>query len=195
MFLIAALAEAKRPAAPPAAPPAPPPPPPAPAVDATTPRFVKTPFPGCGCAAYLPEAATVDPVTTSPDGSQVWVSETGVGSFAYGVVAVKLAAPTATPEEAEELLVAYLDFLKGNFQITDAVGLGRGHTLEESAARGVIDFWQSADGEHWSVRAWATPERLAVFLVHGPVDHPNPSVVEVFGRGFRVEPEAPQPAP
>lgn len=161
------------------------------AVDAPTPRFEKTVFPGCGCAAYLPTGAVVEPPTKSPDGSEVWTVEQIVGSFGFGAIAVKLAAPAATPEEAEELLISYLDYLRAQFEVTASAGVGRGHTMEDSPARGVIDFWESKDGEKWSVRAWSTPERLAVFVVHGPVDYPHPTVVDLFGKGFRIEAPAP----
>jgi hypothetical protein len=180
-------AEAKRPKAPVAAPAvAPEAAPPAPAEPAV-PRFEKVAIPGCGCAAYLPTGTPMAAPETSPDGSMVWTVEQVVGGYGFGVIAVKLAEAASTPEAAEELLVSYLDFLKGQFEITGAAGVGRGHTLEGSAARGVIDFWGSKDGEQWSVKAWSTPTHLAVFLVHGPGEYPHPSVVEVFGNGLRFE--------
>jgi hypothetical protein len=151
------------------------------------PRFEKTTLPGCGCAAYLPTGAVVDPVTASEDGSQVWTAEQMVGGQTYGVIAVKLSFTADSPEVAEEVLVAYLEFLKAQFGITESAGVGRGHTMEGSPARGVIDFWKGADGEHWAVKGWSTVDRLGVMMVRGPAEHPNHNVVQVFQNGFRFE--------
>ena len=50
-------------------------------------------------------------------------------SVSYGIICVKLLNPLADLTMAEDLLIAYSDYLKSSFSITKAIGYGKGHRL------------------------------------------------------------------
>lgn len=155
------------------------------------PRFSRTPVGACGCAIYAPPGFTFDAPTRSEDGADVWTGELATdGGWTFGAVVVKFPeAMPATSSQMEEVLVGYLDFLKAQLSITKAVGVGRGHTHgENAAAKGVIDYWESADGERWAVKGWVDQERLAVLYVRGKGEYPYFSAQQLYLEGFRFKP-------
>jgi hypothetical protein len=162
---------------------------PVPAAPPAPPRIEKQPIGECGCSVYAPAGLTVEPPTKSPDGSDVWTAYVASGEHELGVIAVKLSFDASgSDEEIEALLVSYLDYLKGNFGITSAVGYGRGHRLESNpAARGVIDFWRDGEGDEWAVKAWLDGHKIGVLYVAGPGSYPFTSVQTLFLDGFRFE--------
>ena len=99
------------------------------------------------------------------------------------------AALDADADGTEELLVSYLAFLQQQFDVRESAGVGRGHRLESHpAARGVIDYWRSADGERWAVKGWVDRERLAVLMVRGPDDYPHFNAAQLYFDGYRFQP-------
>ena len=166
--------------------------PPAAAPDASptpVPRFSRTEVPGCGCAIYAPAGFTFGAPDKSEDQSDVWVGEIPVGKWHFGAIVMKFPKPMdASADAMEEVLVAYLEFLKSQFSITKAVGVGRGHTHAENAsARGVIDYWEDKDGDSWAVKGWADPTRLGVMFVYGPGQYPIFNAQQLFLDGFRFQ--------
>lgn len=200
LLLVALSASAQEAPAPVAAPPAatvpaapvPTPAPAAPVDPAATPvpTLTRIEVPGCGCAVYGPKELTFGPPEKSPDQADVWTGDTPVGRWHFGAVVVKFAEPfaEASPDDLENVLVAYLRFLQGQLGITNTVGVGRGHTqADHPSARGVIDYWTDKDGDRWAVKGWVDANRLAVMFVYGPDDYPLFSVQQVFLDGFRFE--------
>lgn len=192
LLLPLALAQAAPPA-PAASPSAPAASPPAPAAspDAAAPkvpRFALTPIGACGCSLYAPPGLTVGPPGKSEDGADVWMGESVIDGWHYGVVAVRFAEPftDATPEQLEELLVAYLEFLRSQLGIVSSAGVGRGHTHgENAAARGVIDYWHDADGDDFAVKGWIDRSRIGILYVAGKGSYPWFSAQQMFLDGFR----------
>ncbi len=159
------------------------------------PRFARMEVPGCGCALYAPSGLAFDPPTKSEDGSDVWTGEAAVDRWHFGAVVVKFAVPMQASTEAapgddmEALLISYMDFLKTQLSITSAAGVGRGHThAENPSARGVIDYWEDKDGDHWAVKGWVDADRLAVMFVYGPGDYPYLTAQQLYLDGFRFQP-------
>ena len=174
-------AQAKKPK--PAAPEAP-----APAEKPPVPRFEKTAIGTCGCFQYAPPGLVVEAPTKSPDGADVWNASTHFGGFEFGVIAVRFGEPFPTTDGLEDLLVGYLDFLKGQVGIVSAAGVGRGHRLDSNpAAVGVIDYWKDGEGDTWAVKGWVDPKRLAVVYVAGKGEYPYFSAQQLFLDGFRFE--------
>ena len=154
----------------------------------SVPRFSKTPIGACGCSLYAPPGLTFGDPSKSEDGAEVWTAEVKEGDWIYGVIAVKFKEPfaDATPENLEELLVAYLGFVQAQAGVTKAVGVGRGHTQAENpGARGVIDYWEDAEGDQWAVKGWVDKERLAVLFVAGKGEYPWFEAQQMYLDGFR----------
>jgi hypothetical protein len=137
-----------------------------------------------GCSAYFmcnPGNFTVD---RSPDSSEIYTAECKDGEAAYGIICVKLNQPVSTMEEAEEMLIAYLDYLKPTLNITNAAGYGKGHKLRNSEdTKGVIDYWKDKAGDEWKIKGWTNKSYLAVLYVAGKKEVPI-SKANVFLDGF-----------
>jgi len=181
------------PAAPPTAPPATSPAAPAaaapaPAAAPKVPRFSRTPIGSCDCALYAPPGMPFAAPERSEDGAEVWTGETHQDGWTYGVVAVRFAEPftDSSPQDLEDLLVSYMDFLRSQSDITADAGVGRGHThSENAAARGVIDYWQGSDGDQWALKGWVDAHHLAVLYIAGPGEYPWFSAQQMYLDGFR----------
>lgn len=160
----------------------------------SVPRFARTTVGTCGCSLYAPPGMAFDPPTLSEDGAQVWTGEVRHGGaeagagWTFGAIVVKFKEPfaDASPEQLEELLVAYMDFLRTQFEITANAGVGRGHThSENTGARGVIDYWKDKVGDDWAVKGWIDKDRLAILFVAGKGDFPYFSAQQMYLEGFR----------
>jgi hypothetical protein len=147
------------------------------------PRFSKIEL-GAGMKAYFPDKPEVKH-TLSEDSSDVYTCEVTWKEFFFSTIAVKFSQ--ALPEEnLEPLAESYLDFLKGQFGVTEAAGYGRGHTMESNPkAKGIIDYWEDSDKNQYSVKVWIDPNYMGVMMVYGPKEFPNVNVTQLFLNGFR----------
>jgi hypothetical protein len=147
------------------------------------PRFTKVEI-GAGMKAYYPEKPEVTH-TLSEDSSDVFTCEVAWKEFFFSTIAVKFSEPFAD-EDLEPLAESYLDFLKGQFGVTESAGYGRGHTLESNLkAKGIIDYWEDGDKNQYSVKVWVDPNYMGVMILYGPKEFPNFNVAQLFLNGFR----------
>lgn len=125
----------------------------------------------------------------SPDSSTVYTGENvSNDSLHWGIICVKLnpAAVIADAEAADQLLSSYLDFLKTALDIKSAVGYGRGHSLpNQPTLAGIIDYWQSAEGNEWKVNGWITKKYIAVLYVRANGKLTESEKVNLFLNGIR----------
>ena len=120
-----------------------------------------------GCSVYMYCDPKEFEVSYSEDSSMIWTAECGQGDYTYGVINVQLKQPVSDLEDAQNLIVSYLDFLKGEFGIRSAVGYGKGNRLKDNPdTRGVIDYWEDESGNRWKVRGWTDGNFLAVLYVY-----------------------------
>lgn len=153
------------------------------------PRLSKTAIGESGCSAYFPEGMPDFELTKSEDGSDVYTGEVEVdGGYLFSCITVKFGEPftDSSPEEMEELLISYMEFLQTNFEITDAAGVGKGHTLESDPdARGVIDYWDDDEGIHFAVKGWVNQKALGIMLIYGKGEYPHFNLQQMYLDGFR----------
>ena len=140
-----------------------------------------------GCSAYF----FCDPGTFaqsySDDSSRVYTAECNAEGTAYGLIFVKLATPVSEITAAEDLLVAYMDYLKKAFKITSAVGYGKGHRLKEKESiHGIIDYWMDENKNNWKVKGWTDGRFIAVLYADLLKDVPE-NKVDVFLDGILLE--------
>ncbi len=127
----------------------------------------KYPISNSGCAVYMycdPKAFTL---SYSSDSSMVWTGECDAGNVTYGVITVKLKQPVADLDEAQDLVVSYLDFLKQRFEIAMSVGYGKGSRLKDDPeTRGVTDYWQDGSENQWKIKGWTNGKFIGVVYVY-----------------------------
>jgi hypothetical protein len=194
VLLVVALAACPKPT-PPEPPYEPPPAPvdetPTPSEEVGAPRLRPTSPPGCGCTVLAPEGFEWPDPELSEDGQKVWASEAEVpGGFLFGLVAVRFDPPFTedSPDDLEEVLISYLDFLSNNLDIEGTVGVGRGHASpRDPSLRGVIDFWEGFDDSQWAVKGWIGPKGLAVAYVTGDREYPHYNVEQAFFDSYKPE--------
>jgi hypothetical protein len=140
-----------------------------------------------GCAVYLPATDVDWDVSVSEDSSYVCTGEVTKDNFNYFVIAVKFKEPftDVTSKDMEDLLISYLDYLKGQFSISGSAGYGKGHPVEgHDISAGVIDFWEGDDGSQWSVKGQVTNTHLGITGVYGYDDPSDNSLTNVVLNGF-----------
>ena len=128
-----------------------------------------------GCSAYF----FCDPTSTfntakSPDSSDVFTGECDNSDVSYGIICVRLKDKITDLAAAEEVLVSYLDYLKGSMHIVSAAGYGKGHKLKNREdTRGMIDYWKDKDGLNWKVKGWTNGKYVCVLYVFAKDDVPE----------------------
>ncbi len=138
---------------------------------------------GCSMYSYCEIKFTME---KSTDSSLVYTGECVKDDVSYGAICVKLIQPVDDLTMAEDLVVSYLDFLKENFGITKAAGYGKGHHLNNNEqTRGVIDYWEDKDLDHWKVKAWTDGSYIGCMYAYSKKELPE-SKVNVFLDGFRL---------
>lgn len=138
---------------------------------------------GCSIYNYCPITYKID---KSADSSQVYTGECKVGEVVYGVICVKLLNPVSNLIMAEDLLIAYLDYLKSSFDIRQAAGYGKGHRLNNNPdTRGILDYWEDAEKDAWKVKAWTDGKYIGVMYSYSKLPLPE-SKVNVYLDSFRL---------
>lgn len=152
------------------------------------PRLSKMPIGESGCSGYFPEGMPAFEASKSDDGADVYTAQMELGDHLFGCIAVKFAEPftESEPDEMEELLLTYLNFLQEQFEITSSVGYGLGH-LQEAVpdARGVIDYWENDDGYKYAIKGWVNQKYLGFLYIGGFDDYPIFNVQQMYLDGFR----------
>src|SRR5882724_5430224 len=146
----------------------------------------KYPISNSGCSLYMFCEPPLFDVDKSEDSSMVYSSECEKDDVMYGVICVKLIDPVTDLQQAEDLAISYLDYLKLNFEIKKAVGYGKGHRLHDNEnTRGIIDYWEDKEKNNWKVKAWTDGKFIAVLYAHSLKELPE-TKVNIFLDSFRL---------
>ena len=144
----------------------------------------KYPIGNSGCSVYLFCNASFE-ATYSEDSSKVYTGECTTDSITYGAICVSLVKRTNDLGQAEEVMVAYLDYLKKVFNVVHAAGYGTGHHLNNNEdTRGIIDYWQDKDNNNWKIKAWTEGKYIAVIYAFSIKALPD-TKVDVVLNSFR----------
>jgi hypothetical protein len=124
--------------------------------------------------------------TFSEDSSIVYTGDCEADSLTYGIICVKLKEAVNSGEDAEELMISYLDYLKSIFEITTAAGYGKGQTLSGNpGARGVIDYWKDKEGNEQKVKGWTDGKFISVMYIKANGELEETEKMNAFLNGFR----------
>jgi hypothetical protein len=139
-----------------------------------------------GCSLYM----FCDPgkfaILYSEDSSAIYTAECKADSVFYAVFCVKLKASLPAGDEAENMMISYLDYLKSEFKIKSTAGYGKGHRMDKKPdVRGVIDYWQDEDEDDWKIKAWTDGKFIAVMYILGTGKLDFNAKHDVFLNGFR----------
>ncbi len=145
----------------------------------------KYPVGKSGCSYYNYCDAKFD-ISKSTDSSDIYTGECVNPDVTYGIICVKLLNPVADLQMAEDLLIAYIDFLKQSFEVTSAAGFGKGHRLNGNEnTRGIIDYWKDKDNNNWKVKGWTDGKYIGVLYAYTSKAL-SEQKVNVFLDGFRL---------
>lgn len=145
----------------------------------------KYPVSKSGCSYYNYCDAKFD-TSKSQDSSDIYTGECAVSDVTYGIICVKLLNTVADLQMAEDLLIAYMDFLKQSFEITSTAGYGKGHRLNNNeSTRGIIDYWKDKENNNWKVKGWTDGKHIGVLYAYTNKALPEQKV-NVFLDGFRL---------
>ena len=156
----------------------------APSFSQNVPRLQKYEV-GGGAKAYLP--APPDSITRnlSEDGSVVYTCEVPWDGFIFSVIMVQFKDEVDVGSQ-EELLISYLDYLKGQFKVSESAGYGKGHVMDSHPpAKAVIDYWAGEDKTQYQLKGWIDSTTLAVMIIYGKKEYPIFNVAQLFLNGFR----------
>ncbi len=138
---------------------------------------------GCSFYNYCESKFKVD---YSSDSSKVFTGECKIGDVTYGVICVTLLDPVIDLVAAEDLMIAYVDYLKSSFSIEKAAGYGKGHRLNNDAnTRGILDYWEDAENDKWKIKAWTDGRYIGFMFAYSSKDLSEPKV-NAFLDGFRL---------
>lgn len=141
-----------------------------------------------GCHAYFLCNVSEFGSSFSEDSSVIYTGDCiGQDSINYGIICVKLKEQTNDLQQAEDVMIQYMDYLKKAYDISTAVGYGKGHTMASNpSARGVIDFWTDRYKREWKIKGWTDGKFIAVLYVvslKGTLAYSTKN--ELFLDGFR----------
>jgi hypothetical protein len=147
----------------------------------------KYPIGDSGCSAYFFCTPSAFNVSYSDDSSKVYTGDcVATDSLTYGLICIKLKEKVADIQQAEDLTLSYLDYLKKSFDISSAAGYGKGHRLEgKENTRGIIDYWKDKTGNDWKIKAWTDGKFIGVLYVYAKGSLTETNRVNLFLDGFR----------
>ena len=145
----------------------------------------KYPVSNSGCTAYTYCEIKYE-LSKSADSSTIYSGECTKEDVNYGIICVKLLNPITELPLAEDMLIAYADYLKTSFEINKSMGYGRGHLLNNKEnTRGIIDYWEDGEKNKWKIKAWTDGKFIGFLYVYTKKELPE-AKVNAFLDSFRL---------
>lgn len=138
---------------------------------------------GCSASFYgQPDPAEL---SYSPDSSKVYTMEnTDLEGVTCSIILVELSNVYAE-EETEGLITSYLDFLKGQFKVTNSAGYNNGYKLHTHlSAKGVVDTWVS-EKDDIHVMSCSDGKIVAVLMIFADKGKDVIAKRDAFYKSFR----------
>jgi hypothetical protein len=95
-------------------------------------------------------------------GDIVQVNECNDNDATYGIISIKLKKAFAQLQQAQTVLIEFIEQLQPTFGVLHTTGL---QAEWESTHVSVTDYWQDADGQDWKVKGWTDGKTMAVFYI------------------------------
>ncbi len=153
-------------------------------ISGLTQSLKKYPVSNSGCFVYNYCDIKFE-TSKSQDSSLVYTGECIKDEVSYGVICVKLLIPVNNLVAAEDLLISYADYLRGSFDITKAVGYGKGLILNNNEnTRGIVDYWEDAEKNKWKIKAWTDGKYIGFMYAYSKKELPEQKI-NAFLDGLR----------
>jgi hypothetical protein len=128
--------------------------------------FKKYSIANSGCTILLPEHAGDFSTSFTIARDLMHFNETVQGNVTYGSVTIQLMKPADTLAEAEKMLAQFMYTLQASNDIDINTGITLGFTQSYNAlARGIVDYWQDADGIDWKTKGWTNGRVISVLYI------------------------------
>lgn len=138
---------------------------------------------GCSLNSYCEQRYST---SLSDDSSKVYTGECKQDEVSYGVICIKLLNPVENLFMAQDLVVAYLDYLKKNFDIVKAAGYSKNYMLQDNRdTRGVLDYWEDIEGNKWKIKAWTDGKYIGCLYAYSKKELPE-TKINTYLDGFRM---------
>ena len=126
--------------------------------------------------------------TYTPDSAIVYQMSCEFDSLESGLICVDLRSASMKLDDAETLMITYIDYLKTVFKVKSALGYGYGHTMDSYPnARGVIDQWEDETGSTIKIKSWTNGRYIGFLFVSGSAKKidANFNKINAYLNGFR----------
>jgi hypothetical protein len=116
-----------------------------------------------GCSALLANDDVLESSTTA-SGDQLYFHEFREKNVHYGMICVQMNTEHDL-EEAEIMLSAYINKLKGPFYILHNTGIHEDADWNSEDSKTIVDYWQDCNKKDWKVKGYTNGKTLAVLYV------------------------------
>ena len=97
-------------------------------------------------------------------GDLMHVHEINEKDITYGFISIQFKKSYSRLNNAEQVLIAFLEQLQHAFFIRHTTGV-KPETFLQTNRMAITDYWQDADGKDWKVKGWTDGSTLAVFYI------------------------------
>lgn len=116
-----------------------------------------------GCTALLSSGTKLQSAITQ-SGDQLYFHEFKDKNVSYGIICVAMNHPYNL-QEAEEMLITYMDKLRCPFYILHNTGIHVDADWNCEASKTIVDYWQDYRKKDWKVKGYTNGKTLAVLYV------------------------------
>ena len=116
-----------------------------------------------GCSALLATDDSLESSATA-SGDQLYFHEFREKGVSYVIICVQMNTGHSV-EEAEIMLRAYIDKLKGPFYILHNTGIHEDVDWNSENSMTIVDYWQDYNKKDWKVKGYTNGKTLAVLYV------------------------------
>ena len=116
-----------------------------------------------GCSALLSSNNKLD-CTLTESGDQLFFHEFTDKTVTYGMICIKMNQEYSLAE-AEEMLGAYIEKLRGPFYILHNTGIDDDADWNSETSKTIVDYWQDSNKKDWKVKGYTDGKRLSVLYV------------------------------
>lgn len=117
-----------------------------------------------GCSVELTSQKLSFETTETEEGDRLHYAEHWDRNVTYGILCAQLAEEIGL-DEAKEVMINYINRLRGPFYAVHHIGAEVCDPKDETAVVSLIDYWQDCDGLDWKVKGYTNGSIIAVLYV------------------------------
>ena len=134
-----------------------------------------------GCSALQSSDHKLE-CTLTRSGDQLYFHEFKDKNVTYGIICVDM-DHQYNLSEAEEMLIAYINKLRGPFYILHNTGIHDDADWNSETSKTIVDYWQDCNKKDWKVKGYTNGKTLAVLYVKN-IGHADVKKQDLFLDSF-----------